>query len=117
MSRTAQLLLAIAKTDRTFAETLVRGSRCWVGKCLHCNTRLVLASDGAPLGPATVEHIVPQHHGGKATNELLNLGIACARCNQQKGSRHDHLPADDPRLRDMIDRLLSRRRQRWREPK
>lgn len=41
--------------------------------------------NGDPISRATLEHIIPRTHGG--TDALENLGLACARCNQGKGSR------------------------------
>lgn len=109
------LLLAVVATDATFQRTLARGQDVWVGRCLHCNTRLVIAADGTPDSGVTLEHIVPQHHGG--TDDLRNLGLACARCNQGKGTRHDHKPKDDPRLREVVALLQARRIERWRDPR
>jgi hypothetical protein len=47
---------------------------------------------------------------------LSNLGLACARCNQGKGSRHDKHYHRDERVRELVARLLARRRERWRDP-
>ena len=60
----------------------------------------------------TFEHIVPKNHGG--TDDLENLAIACTRCNSEKGLRHDHKRADDPKLQEVIARLRERRRRRLR---
>jgi 5-methylcytosine-specific restriction endonuclease McrA len=106
-------MLAIALTDRTFERATWRGQDAWLGKCLHCNAHLALALDGTPLGRATIEHIVPQSSGG--SNELPNLGLACSRCNHQKGRRHDHRGLRDAKTAEVVERLLERRRQRWRE--
>jgi 5-methylcytosine-specific restriction endonuclease McrA len=57
---------------------------------------------------------VPQNHGG--TDELRNLGIACARCNSEKGVRHDHKRKDDARLQEIIAKLSAKRLARWRDP-
>src|SRR5262249_19302749 len=70
-----------------FAVVDVRGEQRWVGKCLHCGSRLMVMLDGTLLGTATIEHIVPRHHGG--SDETQNLGLACASCNHEKGRRHD----------------------------
>ena len=73
-----------------------------------------LAVDRAPRKQlATLEHIVPRHHGG--TNELMNLAVACARCNHGKGVRLDHRKPADPTLRRVIDMLQERRKKRYRE--
>lgn len=109
-----QLLLAIAATDRTFELQCVRGEWAWVGHCIHCNTRIAMSPDGRPDGGTTLEHIVPRHHGGG--EDLVNVALACGRCNQGKGMRHDHQHRDDPRLRDVIATLQARRTARWRDP-
>jgi 5-methylcytosine-specific restriction endonuclease McrA len=109
-----QRILAIVATDRTFAPTEWRGVPAWAGKCLHCNAHLLIGLDGEPISRATIEHIVPRTHGG--TDELTNLGLACARCNLQKGHRHDVRGKHDARAREVVERLLERRRERWREP-
>ncbi len=111
---TARLMLAIVRTDRTFERVTHRGGEAWQGKCLHCNAHLLVALDGRPLSKATVEHIVPQSAGG--TDDLGNLGLACARCNHQKGVTHDKKGLGDPRAAQVVEKLLARRAQRWREP-
>lgn len=65
------------------------------------------------MSRATVEHIRPRTHGG--TDDLENLALACARCNNQKGCRLDNRAAGDPKLQAVVERLLERRRARWRE--
>lgn len=107
-------ILAIVATDATFERTEHRGREVWLGKCLHCNAHLTIGLDGEPISRATIEHIVPQVHGGG--NDLGNLGLACARCNQNKGSRHDRHFHREPRVRELVERLLARRRERWRDP-
>ena len=84
------------------------------GKCLHCRRKLHLRPSGAPISRATIEHIVPRHHGG--TDDIRNLGIACARCNHGKGVRHDRRALDDPKLAAIIRYLQEERDHRWREP-
>jgi len=112
MSRRHLLLLAAAVTDSTFERTVLDGQRVWVGKCLHCGSKLVVADDGRALGEATLEHIHPQAQGG--TNDLTNLAVACARCNRQKGSRHDHKPGEA--LDRLVAALAEKRMARWRDP-
>lgn len=107
-------ILAIVATDSTFELTERDGERVWVGKCIHCQTRLVVAENGEPLSRATIEHIVPRSHGG--TDDPENLALACERCNHQKGFRHDVRPPGDPRAREVIARLVERRRRRFRAP-
>jgi len=71
-----------------------------------------VADDGRALGGATLEHIQPQAQGG--TNDLTNLAVACARCNRQKGSRHDHKPGEA--LERLVAALSEKRMARWRDP-
>jgi 5-methylcytosine-specific restriction endonuclease McrA len=113
-NRTHNLILAIVATDSTFTRAMHRGQEVWVGKCLHCNTRLAIALDGRPVSQATIEHIIPRIHGG--TDVLENLGLACAACNQEKGLRHDLKHADNPKLQQVVAQLQARRRERWRDP-
>jgi 5-methylcytosine-specific restriction endonuclease McrA len=107
-------ILSIVATDTTF-ERVVAGEReVWGGKCLHCNARLLIALDGEPISRATIEHILPKNHGG--TDDLLNLAIACARCNSEKGLRHDHKQKNDARLQAVVAKLSEKRQTRWRDP-
>lgn len=112
MSRRHLLLLAAAVTDKTFEKSTLDGRTVWVGKCIHCNTRLVLAEDGRSLGEATLEHVWPETQGG--TNAVDNLAVACARCNREKGSRHDHKKGE--KLDAVVALLRERRMERWRDP-
>ncbi|MDX2088651.1 MAG: HNH endonuclease [Kofleriaceae bacterium] len=105
-------LLAAAVTDKTFERTRLDDRVVWVGKCIHCNSKLVVADDGRSLGEATLEHIIPQARGG--TDEVMNLAVACGRCNREKGKRHDHKRG--ARLDDVVAVLQARRVERWREP-
>jgi hypothetical protein len=81
MSRRHLLLLAAAVTDSTFERITLDGKTVWVGKCIHCNSKLVVADDGKSLGEATLEHVWPEKQGG--TNEVVILAVACARCNRE----------------------------------
>ena len=107
-------VLAIVRTDRTFERADQLGRPVWVGKCLHCNAKLVIRDDGEPLGGATIEHILPRSHGGGEEPE--NLALACARCNAEKGIRHDWRHGKSERAQEITTRLFTRRRERWREP-
>lgn len=113
MSRRHLLLLAAAVTDSTFERQTLDGKRVWVGKCIHCNSKLVVADDGRSLGEATLEHVWPEAQGG--TNDVMNLAVACARCNREKGTRHDH--RGGPRLEQVVALLQARRLERWRDPR
>ena len=107
-------ILDIIATDATFERSEFRGHEVWIGKCLHCNTHLIVGLSGEPVSRATIEHIVPQALGG--TDALENLALACARCNQGKGKRHDPHYHRDARAQELVQRLLARRRARWRDP-
>lgn len=113
MSRRHLLLLAAAVTDATFERQMLDGKRVWIGKCVHCNSKLVIADDGRSLGEATLEHVWPQAQGG--TDEVTNLAVACARCNREKGTRHDH--RGGARLEEVVALLQARRLERWRDPR
>jgi 5-methylcytosine-specific restriction endonuclease McrA len=107
-------LLAIIATDATFERASAGDREVWSGKCLHCNARLMIGLDGEPISRATIEHIIPQSHGG--TDDLANLGIACARCNSEKGIRHDNKRTGDARLAEVVAKLEEKRKARWRAP-
>lgn len=107
-------ILAIVATDTTFERATAGDREVWSGKCLHCNARLLIGLDGEPISRATIEHIVPQNHGG--TDDLTNLAMACARCNAEKGVRHDHKKKSDARLQEIIGKLSAKRQARWRDP-
>ena len=112
--RARRLLLWCAATDRSFELAEQNGRPVLSGKCIHCNARHVLDLDGAPRTRATVEHIIPRHHGGR--DELANLAIACARCNFGKGHRLDARRWDDPTLQRVVATLQARRAERMRPP-
>ncbi len=114
MSRSSRRVLQIVLTDSTFERVEHRGREGWLGKCIHCNGRLFVALDGTPVSRATIEHIRPRSDGG--TDALENLALSCERCNHQKGRTHDKRAGQDPASRALIERLLEKRRQRWREP-
>ena len=109
-----RVVLDIVATDRTFRLMQGRQGPVWLGKCIHCNSKLMVTPDGTPIGKATVEHIVPRTHGG--TDDVRNVAMACARCNGAKGRRLDNRRRDDPDLVAMIERLQQRRADRWRDP-
>lgn len=107
-------ILAIVATDSTFERVTHRGAEVYSGRCIHCNAHLVVRLDGEPVSRATIEHIKPRSHGG--TDELSNLALACAGCNSEKGVRHDCRRPGDARLAEIVERLLEKRRRRWRDP-
>lgn len=101
------LVLAIVKEDRTFEQRF----GCWTGKCIHCNSAITVALTGG-LMSATIEHIVPQGHGG--SNELENLSLACRSCNHTKGRKIDILKEGNPKYHEVIEKLLRKKEQRKR---
>jgi 5-methylcytosine-specific restriction endonuclease McrA len=107
-----QHLLDLVYTDKTFQPEWVRGEIVWLGRCIHCDRKLMIALDGTSLGPVSIEHIIPLNHGGE--NSLKNTAIACTRCNNAKGYRLDHLPLHNERLQRVITLLQERRQNRWR---
>jgi 5-methylcytosine-specific restriction endonuclease McrA len=110
---TRRKLILAAATDRTFDRREVDGGPALVGKCIHCNRRIVVSLDGAPSS-ATLEHILPKNHGG--TDDVDNLALACRGCNHGKGTRLDHRPLSDPKLQEVLATLEARRAKRRREP-
>ena len=107
---TPQLMAAIAATDRTFRREEGR----WRGKCLICNGWL--SFDARTGFGANIEHIVPRSLGGG--NDLPNLGLTHPGCNGEKGRNWDPKRkhrADPARYRALIQHLLARRRDRWRD--
>ena len=109
-----RLLLDIVATDATFEPIELQGAPAWAGKCIHCSARLVVLADGTPVGEVTVEHLVPTSAGGTAA--LENLALACARCNHEKGRRHDVRYGRTARSVAVVTRLLEKRRARLRPP-
>jgi 5-methylcytosine-specific restriction endonuclease McrA len=112
LSKSHRLALSVVRTDDTFELLESRGEKLWVGKCIHCNSKLSVAEDGTLLGNSSIEHIVPRNHGGDDSPD--NLALACARCNQQKGVHHDHKSLTDPLRLELQTRLQRKRAQRWR---
>ena len=72
-------------------------------RCEYCG----LEQRRRPLSRLHIEHIRARKHGG--TNDLGNLCLACAECNQHKGS---NLTGIDPDT-DAVTELYHPRRQRW----
>jgi 5-methylcytosine-specific restriction endonuclease McrA len=118
-ARLRSLLLLALDTD---AETLRVGAEHET-RCLHCRARLRLADNGEPIGPATLEHVIPSSWFGRRSAVALtalvtgpedprNLAIACRRCNHAKGARHDPHPSREA-SRLYVQALLDRRLARW----
>jgi HNH endonuclease len=112
--RRARLIRMVVETDNTFERQLVRGEEAWVGRCIHCQRKLVVNLDGSASAAVTLEHVVPKNHGG--LDEARNLALACGGCNAEKGLRYDWRRRDDPRRLELEQMLCERRFGRWREP-
>ncbi len=121
-ARLKSLLLLALDTD---GETVRIGSERET-RCLHCRARLRFGSDGVPIGPATLEHVIPSSWFGRQVaadltrrvdgpDDARNLAIACRRCNHAKGARHDPHPGREDSRR-VVEALLARRWARWRDP-
>jgi len=120
VASTRELMLRAVRTDRL--ARLEDG--IWVTPCLHCRSRLGVRADGAPLGSASLEHVVPRSWADAPSADGLwalaggiedprNLALACARCNQQKGRRQDAQGASGARAREIVERLLATRLERY----
>jgi 5-methylcytosine-specific restriction endonuclease McrA len=121
--RLRRLLLLAAATDAQ-AECV---DGAWRTRCLHCRSRLVLSAGGEPLGPVTLEHVVPRAWFERAAaaglvarvgtpDDPRNLALACGRCNHDKGKGPDERGPGDARAHAVVEALLERRLARWREP-
>ena len=75
------------------------------GRCEYCHIRSV----SLPHLVFHVEHVVPRQHLG--TDELMNLALACDRCNFHKGT---NLSAIDP-ISNQVVRVFNPREQIWDE--
>lgn len=106
-----RLVLSVVETDTSFRKESVRGEVVWVGRCLFCQAKLVVPLDGDADRRVTVEHIIPRYHGG--TDDPENLALACAKCNGEKGRRHDNRDRNDPRRLEITRALQERRKERW----
>ncbi len=116
-----RIILSIVETDSTFKFTpeTVNTGTVWVGKCIHCNSKLAVASDGSTYAGVTVEHINPRCNNGDETDPR-NLALACSSCNNEKGVRHDKFVGKrrkkSTRADEVIEALKEKRAIRWREP-
>ena len=111
MPSVTRLMCQIAATDHTFE----REGTHWFGRCLICNGKL--SFDARTGYGANIEHIWPRTLGGD--NALLNLGLTHPGCNAEKGRNWDpkrKRRADPDRYRQLVENLLRKRRERWREP-
>jgi len=84
----------------------------WCGKCIHCGTRLYVTVEGSTT--ATIEHIQPLCDGGDP-HDPRNLALACSRCNNEKGVRHDMHAGKGGRADEVIAQLQAKRAERWRD--
>lgn len=117
-----RLLLAV-RTDAL----AVFDDGLWRTRCLHCRRALAVQEDGAPIGPASLEHVIPSAWFGRRAAAALtrqvgdhaddprNLALACASCNQNKGCTHDARGPGDARACAVVETLLATRLARWRD--
>jgi 5-methylcytosine-specific restriction endonuclease McrA len=106
--KNAAKMIRVAETDSTFA----RKGSLWVGKCLLCNGPIAFEVQTGEGG--TIEHIRARSRGG--SNELANLAVVHARCNNGKGRQWDpKRRRSDIEYEAFVSRLLKRRQERWRE--
>lgn len=105
----------MVETDDTFelVNAVPPEPHHWVGKCVHCNTRLLVLDNGAT--DATLEHVQPICGGGDPTDPR-NLALACKGCNNRKGVDHDQHAGKGGRADEVIQALQAKRDARWREP-
>jgi 5-methylcytosine-specific restriction endonuclease McrA len=114
----ARAVLSVVKTDNTFkinhtGDGCLNQSIFWLGKCIHCNCKLYVTEQGNT--EATLEHIDPLCNGGESTDPR-NLALACEKCNNEKGVRHDRHVGKGGRADEVVAALRARRSMRWREP-
>lgn len=102
----------VVMTDSTFERHKILNEFWWIGKCIHCNTKVVVSSDGST--DATIEHIDPLCNGGDPTDPK-GLALACSGCNNEKGIRHDKHAGKGGRADEVIAALKAKRLSRWRE--
>lgn len=70
-------------------------------KCAYCEARFLAVSFG------DIEHILPKSKFPELVVDWDNLTLACSRCNQHKGSKHDpQLPFVNPYRDRVEDHLL-----------
>ena len=74
-------------------------------RCEYCR----LPQGAQPYVTFHIEHILPRKHGG--SDDLLNLALACERCNAFKGT---DLSGIDPDTGN-VERLFDPRTQNWPE--
>jgi 5-methylcytosine-specific restriction endonuclease McrA len=115
----SDVVLSIVATDSTFKPVVKEFPEfnmypaAWVGRCLHCNSRVFVTDDGQTS--ATIEHINPLCNEGGLTDPR-NLALACASCNNRKGVEHDMHAGKGGRADEVIAALQQKRDGRWREP-
>jgi 5-methylcytosine-specific restriction endonuclease McrA len=109
-----KLLIAVARTDRTFEQFDSDRGPLWRGKCLICNGFLEFHENAAVDREATVEHILARSNGGHPT-AIENLAVVHPGCNSEKGRRTDVLGVGHPKHQKVVERMLQQRRRRWRE--
>lgn len=107
------MVLEVVRTDNTFYVGF-SDPPVYVGKCIHCNSHLYVTMQGNT--DATLEHIQPLCNDGEATDPK-NLALACKRCNNEKGVRHDQHAGKGGRADEVIAALMEKRMKRWKQPR
>lgn len=114
-----ELVLGIVRSDMTFefhrddSQLSTTGGGIWIGKCIHCGRKLGVSANGKT--DATVEHIRPLCAGG-SRDDIMNCALACKRCNNEKGVRHDEHVGKGGRADEVITSIEGKRLARWRTP-
>ncbi len=112
-SERRHVVLSIVYTDSSFTLTEhTDSSWSWLGKCIHCNSAVTVSLDGDTSH--TIEHIYPKSKGG-AIIDPRNLAMACERCNNRKGVRHDKDVGKGGRADEVVAALQEKRRKLWRD--
>lgn len=112
--RKKSMALSIVATDASFEKIPATSisPEAWLGRCIHCNTKFVVERDGSTS--ATIEHITPKVAGGNPFDPK-NLALACSRCNNEKGIRHDKKVGRGGRADQVVAALQEKREARWKE--
>ncbi|HET9035660.1 MAG TPA: hypothetical protein VFN45_05625, partial [Myxococcaceae bacterium] len=103
----------IVASDSTFEPFDLHDRPAWAGKCIHCNSRLVVLAEGNPGGSG---------HGGTPGSDLgrrhrrRGEPRAGLRRLQREGRRHDVRYGRTVLSVEVVTRLLQKRRPRLRPP-
>lgn len=73
-------------------------------KCQYCHASVTSTT-------ATLDHVLPRHHGGKTTWE--NSATSCGPCNSRKGNNKNIVPRVKPIKPDYYALVENRKRLSW----